>query len=159
MIGIGDSFFRKMSVLSCIFRGTDFFLSLKNQKAKLEYSYRRGVVSIERLEKGEIRVDALSLVMLLAVVVEKVVELFKTLVYSIPFLQDKFRPLTLELISLGTGILLAYETQINALELIGIQTKDVLVGVIITGLVIGKGSNFAHDFFHYVNNKQKNGGA
>lgn len=97
--------------------------------------------------------------MLLAVVVEKVVELFKTLVYALPFLPDKFRPLTLELISLGTGVLLAYETQVNALGLIGIQTQNALVGVIITGLVIGKGSNFAHDFFHYVNNKQKNGGA
>lgn len=103
--------------------------------------------------------DALSLVMLLAVVVEKVVDLFKTLVYALTFLPDKFRPLTLELISLGTGILLAYETQVDALGLIGIQTQNALVGVIITGLVIGKGSNFAHDFFHYVNNKQKNGGA
>lgn len=101
--------------------------------------------------------DAISLVMLLAVVVEKVVELFKTLVYSIPFIKDKFRPLTLELISLGTGVLLAYETQINALGLMGIQTKDSLIGIIITGLVIGKGSNFAHDFFHYVYNKQKSG--
>lgn len=99
--------------------------------------------------------DALSLVMLLAVVVEKVVELFKTLVYSIPFFPDKFRPLTLELISLGTGILLAYETQMNALDLIGIQTQDALVGIIITGLVIGKGANFAHDFFHYFETKQK----
>lgn len=101
--------------------------------------------------------DALSLVMLLAVVVEKVVELFKTLVYSLPFLPDKFRPFTLELISLGTGVLLAYQTQVNALGLIGIQTQNPLVGVIITGLVIGKGSNFAHDFFHYVNNMQRNG--
>lgn len=103
--------------------------------------------------------DALSLVMLLAVVVEKVVDLFKTLVYSLPFLPEKFRPLTLELISLGTGVLLAYETQVDALGLIGIQTQNALVGVIITGLVIGKGANFAHDFFHYVSNKQNNRGA
>ncbi|AFL99132.1 MULTISPECIES: hypothetical protein [Desulfitobacterium] len=101
--------------------------------------------------------DALSLVVLLAVVVEKVVDLFKTIVSAIPFLPDKIRPLTLELISLSIGILLAYETQINALSLIGIQTKDGYVGVIITGLVVGKGANFAHDFFHHFNVKQRNG--
>lgn len=101
--------------------------------------------------------DALSLVMLLAVVVEKVVDLFKTIVGSIPFLPDKFRPLTIELISLATGIFLAYQTQIDALSLIGIQTQNKSVGVIITGLVVGKGSNFAHDFFHYFNIKQKGG--
>lgn len=99
--------------------------------------------------------DALSLVMLLAIVVEKVMELFKTLVYSIPFFPDKFRPLTLELISLVFGMLLAYETQMDALALIGIQTQNSFVGIIITGLVIGKGANFAHDFFHFFSKKPK----
>lgn len=97
--------------------------------------------------------DALTLVVLLAVVVEKIVELFKTLVYSIPFLPDKFRPLTLELISLASGVLLAYETEINALDLVGVPTQHPLFGMIVTGLVIGKGSNFAHDFFHYFTKK------
>ncbi|CDX04761.1 hypothetical protein DesLBE_2574 [Desulfitobacterium sp. LBE] len=99
--------------------------------------------------------DALSMVVLLAVVVEKIVDLFKTVVSTIPFLPDKIRPFTLELISLGIGILLAYETQIDALSLIGIQTKNGYVGVIITGLVVGKGANFAHDFFHLFNAKQR----
>lgn len=108
-------------------------------------------------DRGGVEVDALSLVVLLAVVVEKVVDLFKTIVSAIPFLPDKFRPLTIELISLATGILLAYETQVNALSLIGIQTKNEVVGVILTGLVIGKGANFAHDFFHRFNTKHKNG--
>lgn len=97
--------------------------------------------------------DALSLIMLLAIVVEKVVELFKTLVYSVPFFPDKFRPFTLELFSLILGMLLAYEARMNALELIGVQTQDSLVGIIITGLVIGKGANFAHDFFSYFSKK------
>jgi hypothetical protein len=99
--------------------------------------------------------DALSLVVLLSVVVEKVVELFKTLVYSIPFLPDKFRPFTLELLSLGVGVLLAYETQIDALNLIGVKTMDNLIGIVITGLVIGKGSNFVHDFFEHFITKPK----
>lgn len=94
--------------------------------------------------------DAISSIFILAVVVEKLVELFKTLVYALPFLPEKFKPMTLELISLGLGILLAYETNINSLTLMGVETLDPLVGVVITGLVIGKGSNFAHDFYHYV---------
>lgn len=98
--------------------------------------------------------DGLSLIFILAVVVEKLVDLFKSVVYAIPFLPEKFKPITLELLSLGVGIILAYETNSNSLTLMGVKTIDPLVGIIITGLVIGKGSNFAHDFFHYVNQKQ-----
>ena len=99
--------------------------------------------------------DALSLVVILAIVVEKLVELFKRLVYIMPFLPTKFRPLTIEIFSLALGILLAYESQINALDLLGVPTQDNIVGIIVTGLVIGKGSNFAHDFFHNFNQKGK----
>lgn len=99
--------------------------------------------------------DALSLVVLLAVVVEKLVELFKTLVYSIPFLPDKFRPLTLELMSLGIGILLAYETQIDALALIEVPVRHPYVGIVLTGLIIGRGANFTHDFLHSLPNGKK----
>ena len=93
--------------------------------------------------------DAISLVVLLAIGVEKVVDLLKNLVSLIPSLPDKIRPLALELISLGIGILLAYETQIDALAVIGVKTQHSYLGIIITGLVVGKGANFAHDFFHY----------
>lgn len=116
-------------------------------------SYFRALI----FKKEELAVDGISSIFILAIVVEKLVELFKTLVYAIPFLPEKFKPLTLELISLGTGIILAYEANINALTLMGVKISDPLVGVIITGLVIGKGSNFAHDFFHYVY-QQKRGG-
>ncbi|AHF06038.1 hypothetical protein [Desulfitobacterium metallireducens] len=102
--------------------------------------------------------DALSSIFILAVVVEKLVELFKALVYALPFLPEKFKPMTLELISLGLGFLLAYETNINSLTLMGVKTLDPLVGVVITGLVIGKGSNFAHDFFQYVSQNKRAGG-
>ncbi len=99
--------------------------------------------------------DALSLVVILAIVVEKVVDILKTIIGSIPSLPDNFRPLTLELLSLGLGVLLAYETQIDALCLIGVETQNNYMGIIITGLVVGKGANFAHDFFHNFNQKQK----
>ena len=75
-------------------------------------------------------------------------EIFKGIVKAIPFLPDKLRPLTLELLSLACGVLLAFQSGINALELLDVKIANPLIGIGITGLVIGKGSNFAHDFFH-----------
>lgn len=92
--------------------------------------------------------DGLTLVFFLAVVVEKVVEIFKDIVYSIPFFPDKFRPLTLEVLSLACGLLLAFQANIDAFMLLDVKIVNPVIGVAITGLVIGKGANFAHDLFH-----------
>jgi len=92
-------------------------------------------------------VDGLTLVFFLAVVVEKVVDIFKEIVYAIPFLPDKFRPLTLEVLSLACGVLFAFQANIDVLMLLGVKIVNPMIGVAITGLVIGKGANFAHDFF------------
>jgi len=99
-------------------------------------------------------VDGLSLVFILAIVVEKLVDIFKDVVYSIPFLPDKFRPLTLELLSLACGLLLAFQSNINALDLLNVKLSNPMIGIGITGLVIGKGANFAHDFFHTFSKNQ-----
>lgn len=99
--------------------------------------------------------DGLALVFLLAVVVEKVVEVFKDIVYVIPFFPDNFRPLTLELFSMACGLLLAFQSNIDALKLLDVQISNPIIGTVITGLVIGKGANFAHDFFHTVGKDQK----
>ncbi|SDI24547.1 hypothetical protein [Desulfosporosinus hippei] len=99
--------------------------------------------------------DGLALVFFLAVLVEKVVEIFKDIVYTVPFFPDKFRPLTLELLSLACGVILAFQSRINAFELLDVEISNPKVGMVITGLVIGKGANFAHDFFHsYGKNKK-----
>ena len=98
--------------------------------------------------------DGLSLVFILAIVVEKLVDIFKDVVYSIPFLPDKFRPLTLELLSLACGLLLAFQSNINALDLLNVKLSNPMIGIGITGLVIGKGANFAHDFFHTFSKNQ-----
>lgn len=99
--------------------------------------------------------DGLALVFFLAVVVEKLVEIFKDIVYSIPMLPVKFRPLTLELLSLACGILLAFQTNINAFELLNVKIANAMIGIITTGLVIGKGANFAHDFFQSYSKTKK----
>jgi len=99
--------------------------------------------------------DGLALVFFLAVVVEKVVEILKDIVYAIPVFPDKFRPLTLEVLSLACGIILAFQSNINALELLDVKISNPAVGIVITGLVIGKGANFAHDFFHSFSKNKK----
>lgn len=91
--------------------------------------------------------DGLVLITFLSILLEKIMQLFKDIVAAIPFFPDKFRPVTLELLSLTCGILLAYGTNLNAFEILNIKFAYPQVGVIMTGLVIGKGSNFAHDFF------------
>jgi hypothetical protein len=105
--------------------------------------------------RGEIGLDGLALVFLLAIVVEKLVEIFKDIVYAIPFLPDKFRPLTLELLSMACGILLAFQTNINAFELLNVKISNPMIGMLTTGLVIGRGANFAHDFFYAFGNPKK----
>jgi len=102
-----------------------------------------------------VALDGIALVVFLAVVVEKVVEIFKDIVYAIPIFPDKFRPLTLEVLSLACGLLLAFQSGINALELLDVKIINPMIGIGITGLVIGKGSNFAHDFFHSFSKNKK----
>ncbi|WP_088185970.1 hypothetical protein [Desulfosporosinus sp. FKA] len=98
--------------------------------------------------------DGLALISILAVVVEKLVDIFKDIVYAIPIFPNKFRPLTLELLSLTFGLILAFQCDVNALQLLNVNAINPITGVVITGLVIGKGANFAHDFFHTVGQNQ-----
>lgn len=91
--------------------------------------------------------DGFAVISILAVLVEKLVGIFKDIVYAIPFLPDKFKPMTLEIMSLACGLLFAFETNIDAFILLDIKLMNPMIGVVITGIVIGKGANFAHDFF------------
>jgi hypothetical protein len=86
---------------------------------------------------------------------EKLVQIFKDIVYAIPFLPDKFRPLILEMLSLACGLIFAFQTNINAFELLNVSISNPTVGIGIRGLVIGRGANFAHDFFHSFGKNQK----
>ncbi|HWQ72804.1 MAG TPA: hypothetical protein VN370_10830 [Desulfitobacteriaceae bacterium] len=99
--------------------------------------------------------DGLALLFFLSVVVEKLLQLFKDLVNVTPFLPDKFKPLTLQLMSLAFGLILAYSVGLNAFDLMNIKSVHPDMGVILAGLVIGKGANFAHDFFSFFEKPKK----
>jgi hypothetical protein len=68
--------------------------------------------------------DGLTLVFFLVIVVEKIVEILKDIVYAIPIFPDKFRPPSLELLSLACGVLLAFRSGINALELLDVKITN-----------------------------------
>jgi hypothetical protein len=99
--------------------------------------------------------DGLALVFFLSVVVEKLLQLVKDLVNVIPFLPDKFKPLTIQLMSLVFGLMLAYAADLNAFDLMSIKSAHPNIGIFLTGLVIGKGANFAHDFFSILEKPKK----
>ena len=101
--------------------------------------------------------DGLGLILFLSVLLEKLMQLFKDIVAAVPVFPDKFRPLTLELLSLAFGILFAFGTNLNAFAVFNINFAYPQVGMIMTGLVIGKGSNFAHDFFSMYAKPNKTG--
>jgi hypothetical protein len=93
---------------------------------------------------------SLALMVAVAVGVEKFLELFKQFIYAIPGLPDKFKPFTLQLISCGLGILLAFGANLDVFQISHIDFSIPYVGVIAAGLVIGRGSNAVHDLFSNV---------
>jgi hypothetical protein len=47
--------------------------------------------------------------------------------------------------SLITGVLLALVTGVNIFPLLGVNVKVEVLGVILTGILLGRGSNYVHD--------------
>ena len=91
---------------------------------------------------GTIQVIAASLA--LAFLAESMVEyLFGSLVDHVPAL-DKFR-WTLMYVSAGVGVGLAFFYELDIIRLI--TAEDITpVGMILSGLMIGRGANFVHQF-------------
>jgi hypothetical protein len=48
------------------------------------------------------------------------------------------------------GLLLAIGTQLDLLQLIDIPTYIPYMGIVLTGLLISRGANFAHDFLEVI---------
>lgn len=58
--------------------------------------------------------------------------------------------------ALATGLILAFITGIDMLYLLNISSKISPIGIILTGILISRGSNFIHDLLGAVNNVQTN---
>lgn len=54
--------------------------------------------------------------------------------------------------ALAVSLVLAVTTKLDLLALLGLETTIPYMGVILTGIIISRGSNFAHDLLVKVNN-------
>jgi hypothetical protein len=93
------------------------------------------------------QIPTLTAILLLAWLTEAIVEYAAR-----PWLKPAGRtapgekPLTLRYAAMGLGVLLAVAYQADLLALVGlISPISPYVGYVVTGLVIGRGSNFLHD--------------
>lgn len=61
----------------------------------------------------------------------------------------------LRYVSAGVGVVLCWAYNVDLLALAGLQAVVPFVGVIVTGLLIGRGSNFVNDFVAKFLTRQK----
>jgi len=58
--------------------------------------------------------------------------------------------------TLIVGLILAFTTGMDMLQLIGISTKIPYTGIILTGILLSRGSNFMHDIVSSISNVCQN---
>lgn len=56
--------------------------------------------------------------------------------------------------ALSIGVILCLSTGLDIFELLGITVRWPIVGMILTGVLISRGSNFIHDFIKSIENIQ-----
>lgn len=52
-------------------------------------------------------------------------------------------------------IIIVWSTDLDIMTTLGIPVRDKIIGVLLTGILISRGSNFIHDLFSSVNNISK----
>ncbi len=90
--------------------------------------------------------EALTIVFVAALAVEGIWEALKhPFGDAIDWLDDNTPLYWDKLGTLVLGVLVAVFAQIDLLALVGIELEIAVVGMILTGALIGRGSNFVHD--------------
>jgi len=52
-------------------------------------------------------------------------------------------------------IIIVWSTDLDIMTTLGIPVRDKIIGILLTGILISRGSNFIHDLFSSVNNISK----
>lgn len=92
---------------------------------------------------------SLTEILLMAFICEAIWQTLK-----MTFQKDKYA--TIDRIgALILGVLLAISCNLDVLSLLKVNSKIPYLGVILTGVLISRGSNFIHDFIQIVTNFQK----
>ena len=83
--------------------------------------------------------DALTTILLLALVVEFATEIIKSLL--------KIKKSLSKALAILLGMILCVSTQTGLLQVFGLETFYPLIDYLVTGLIISRGSNIIHDLF------------
>jgi len=97
--------------------------------------------------------ELVTLLLVLAFAIKVVVDLAKQWMQPLQ-MPENFHRYTSLAISLGLGVLLAYETDAGVLQALGVQVKDFWVDTILTGLVLAGGSDLIYELISLVRNKR-----
>ena len=93
---------------------------------------------------------ALAILLVLAVIAETIIMVLKAVFPFISLIPDKRVHPELFLAVL-VGIMLCFGSGVRLLALLGIEFRYVAADFILTGLLVGRGSNFVHDFIGRLN--------
>lgn len=81
-------------------------------------------------------------VVFISAAVESIAELYKEIISSSTRI---FR-----ILSIVLGVIAAFTFSVDLFSLVGIESELPFVAVILSGLILGRGSNFVHDFLNRV---------
>lgn len=91
--------------------------------------------------------ENLTMILMMAVTAEALIQLLKEAV------QDKKINRWL-IVGMGLGVLLAFAADLDLFEALGVSMRVPALGTILTGLFVGRGSNFVFDLFNRLKNPQ-----
>jgi len=91
------------------------------------------------------------IVVLLAVLVEAITQVFKTGVPESVVPPGWLWPA----VSAAIGIAMCVAARVDALSALGVEITVPFIGQVITGLLVSRGSNFLHDIWDKVNNRMQ----
>lgn len=87
-------------------------------------------------------VETFLTLIITAILAEAIWQIIKEI---IPNINDKVWNYINKLGSLATGILIAVLANVNLFDMLSIEIKYPIIGVILTGIIISRGSNYVHD--------------
>lgn len=92
--------------------------------------------------------DNLLILFVVALVTEAVWETLKMTWQNGKFCIDRIGALVV-------GLIVAFATNVDILELVGVPVVFPYIGIILTGILISRGSNFVHDLYEKMSNPKE----
>lgn len=94
--------------------------------------------------------EGITLILVLAITVEALVQYFKNIVKTA--LNRDFKAFATQLAAIVLAVLVCFSTDADVYQLLGVTFAAPWLGVLLTGIVISRGSNYAADFIKRLQN-------